>query len=47
MEMMPAGACRIVPEITICATFVAVGSFTAREPLIVANCEIGLTPVQL
>ena len=36
-----------MPEITICATLVAVGSLTARAPVIVAKGEIALTPVQL
>ena len=43
---MPGGVCRTVPEITICATLVAVRSFTARVPAIVAKGESGLTPVQ-
>src|SRR6202158_818752 len=40
------GVCRLVPEITICATFVAPGSFTAQAPVSVANGEIELSPVQ-
>src|ERR1700733_6020091 len=44
---MPCGSCRRVPEITICATFVAVGSLTARAPAIVAKGVSALTPVQL
>src|ERR1700758_2815918 len=41
------GVKRRVPEMTICATLVAVGSLTARLPEIVAKGESGLTPVQL
>jgi hypothetical protein len=44
---MPAGWSRRVPEITICATLVAVGSLTARAPGSVAKGESALTPVQL
>src|SRR5258708_36906738 len=40
------GVCRLVPEITICATFVAPGSLTAQAPVSVANGEIELSPVQ-
>src|SRR6516225_7035229 len=38
---------RCVPEMTICATLVAVGSLTARLPEIVAKGESALMPVQL
>jgi hypothetical protein len=38
---------RVVPEITICTTLVAVRSLTPRVPAIVAKGEIWLTPVQL
>src|SRR5262249_4578616 len=41
------GVRRCVPETTICATLVAVGSLTARLPEIVAEDESKLTPVQL
>src|SRR5258708_31398667 len=41
------GVCRLVPEITICATFVAPGSLTAQAPVSVANGEFALSPVQL
>ena len=41
------GVNRRVPEMTICATLVAVGSLTARLPEIVAKGESALTPVQL
>src|SRR5215831_20906493 len=44
---IPPGAKRRVPEMTICATLVALGSLTARLPEIVAKGEIALTPVQL
>src|SRR5437764_12631395 len=46
MERTSGGVMRRVPEITICATFVALGSFTARAPVSVAKAEIGLTPLQ-
>ena len=46
IETTPFGSCRMVPEITIWATLVAVGSLTARLPAIVAKGEIRLTPVQ-
>src|ERR1700676_4022795 len=38
--------CRCEPDNTICATLVAVGSFTARLPMRVAREASGLTPVQ-
>src|SRR5215470_12562915 len=41
------GAKRRVPEMTICATLVALGSLTARVPEIVAKGDSALTPVQL
>jgi hypothetical protein len=41
------GVKRRVPEMTACATFVAVGSLTARLPEIVARGERSLMPVQL
>src|SRR6516165_4517234 len=41
------GVKRCVPEMTICATLVAVGSLNARLPEIVAKGESGLSPVQL
>src|SRR5262245_30689058 len=41
------GARRRVPEMTICATLMAVGSLTARLPEMVAKGESGLSPVQL
>jgi NAD(P)-dependent dehydrogenase (short-subunit alcohol dehydrogenase family) len=37
---MPDGVCLVVPDITIWATFVARGSFTARVPAMVAYGEI-------
>ena len=37
---------RVVPEITICTTLVAVRSFTPRVPAIVAKGDSWLTPVQ-
>jgi hypothetical protein len=46
MDIAP-GVNRRVPEITICATLVALGSLTARVPDIVAKGDIALTPVQL
>src|ERR1700749_1613816 len=42
----PPPAVRLAPEITTCATFVAVGSFTAPAPVRVASPMMGLTPVQ-
>ena len=41
------GVKRRVPEMTICATFVAFGSLTVRVPEIVATGDSALTPVQL
>src|SRR5215510_4046780 len=41
------GVRRRVPEMTICATLVAVGSLTARLPEMVAKGESALTPLQL
>src|SRR5476651_2528603 len=38
--------CRLVPEMTICATLVALGSLTAQAPVSVAKGEIELSPVQ-
>ena len=46
MESAPGGICRLVPEITICATLVALGSLTARTPVSVASGESALWPVQ-
>src|SRR5260370_18958283 len=46
MESAPCGVWRAVPEITICATLVAAGSFTAQEPMRGAKGVIGLSPVQ-
>src|ERR1700722_18262084 len=45
METAPS-VCRLVPEITICATLVAPGSLTAQAPVSVAKGEIELSPVQ-
>src|SRR5271170_2200868 len=47
IDTASSGSVRCVPEITICATFVAVGSLTARTPAIVAKGVTALTPVQL
>src|SRR5271169_4381170 len=47
IETTPCGSCRRVPVMTICATFVAVGSLTARAPVMVAKGVMALTPVQL
>src|SRR4030088_1616158 len=46
MESAPGGVCRLVPEITICATLMAPGSLTARVPVSVAKGVSGLSPVQ-
>src|SRR5438876_7804728 len=46
METAPEGVVRRVPEMTICATFTALGSLTARAPVNVAKGEMGLPPVQ-
>jgi hypothetical protein len=46
IDNAPSGVRRLVPPITICATFVALGSFTAALPVSVANGETALSPVQ-
>ena len=47
MTSVPSEFCRFEPDNTICATLIAVGSFTARLPVRVAREASGLTPVQL
>jgi hypothetical protein len=44
IDMTPSGVCRVVWEITICTTFVAVRSLTPRALAVVAKGEIWLTP---
>src|ERR1700737_1168403 len=44
--MAASGVCRLVPEITICATFVAPGSLTVQAPVSVVNGEIEFSPIQ-
>src|ERR1700730_11341301 len=46
IETAPGGVRRFVPEITICVTLVALGSFTAHEPVSVARGLMALSPVQ-
>src|SRR6201999_492689 len=46
METASGGVCRLVPEMTICATLVALGSLTAQAPVSVAKGDSALSPVQ-
>src|SRR5262249_60925276 len=46
MESPPSGTGRRVPETPTWATWMALGSLTARTPLSMANGDMALSPVQ-